>query len=133
MSLHSLHGFTTLFTDVDTEQLKTQIHFDTDSVFFVCDNFTTGHICNDIQWFVPGSLYQTNKVQQLQMDLAHVFKIEHLISVWFMTMTQDMLLSRQLPISSQLTSCFPQDVFLRSSLMSMGIQCQCKLWQGDQN
>jgi hypothetical protein len=61
MSSLSLHGFTTLFAGVDTEQLNTQIHFDTDSVFFVCDNSTTGHICNDIQQFVPGSLYQTNK------------------------------------------------------------------------
>jgi hypothetical protein len=61
MVSHSLHGFTTLFADVDTEQLNTQILFDTDSAFFVCDNSTTGHICNDIQQFVPGSLYQTNK------------------------------------------------------------------------
>ena len=41
--------------------MNTQIHFDTDSVFFVCDNSTTGHICNDIRKFVPGSLRQTNK------------------------------------------------------------------------
>jgi hypothetical protein len=61
MVSHSLHGFTTLFADVDTEQINTQIHFDTDSVFFVYDNSTTGHICNDIQQFVPRSLYQTNK------------------------------------------------------------------------
>ncbi len=54
---HSLHGFTTSFADVDTEQLNTQIHFNTDSVFFVCDNSTTGHICNDIQRFIPGSLH----------------------------------------------------------------------------
>ncbi len=58
---HSLYGFTALFADIDTEQLNTQIHFDTDSVFFVCDNSTTGHICNHIQRFVPGSLHQTNK------------------------------------------------------------------------
>ncbi len=57
----SLCRFTTLFADVDTEQLNTQIHSDTDSVFFACDNSTTGHICNDIQRFVPESLYQTNK------------------------------------------------------------------------
>jgi hypothetical protein len=61
MSSHSLHGFTTLFADVDTEQLNTQIHFYTNSVFFVCDNSTTGHICNDIRQFVPGSLHQANK------------------------------------------------------------------------
>ena len=54
-------GFTTSFADVDTEQLNTQIHFDTDSLFFVCDNSTTGHICNDIRKFVPGSIRQTNK------------------------------------------------------------------------
>jgi hypothetical protein len=56
-----LHGFTSSFADGDTEKLNTQIHFDTDSVFFVCDNSTTGHICNDIQKFVPGTLHQTNK------------------------------------------------------------------------
>jgi hypothetical protein len=44
---HSLYGFTALFADIDTVQLNTQIHFDTDSVFFVCDKFTTGYICND--------------------------------------------------------------------------------------
>ncbi len=58
---HSLHGFTTSFADVDTEQLNTQICFDTDSVFFVCDNSTTGNICNDIQRFIPGCLHQTNQ------------------------------------------------------------------------
>jgi hypothetical protein len=55
------HGFSTLFADVDIEWLNTQIHFNTDSDFFVRDNSTTGHICNDIQQFVPGSLHQTNK------------------------------------------------------------------------
>jgi hypothetical protein len=49
-------GFTTSFADVDTEKLNTQVHFDTDSSFFVCNNSTTGHICNDIQKFVPGSI-----------------------------------------------------------------------------
>jgi hypothetical protein len=57
LSSCSLHGFTTSFADVDSEQLNTQTRFDTDSVFFVCDNSTTGHICNDIQKFVPGTLY----------------------------------------------------------------------------
>ncbi len=46
-------GFTTSFADVDSEQ--------SDSVFFVCDNSTTGHICNDIQKFVQGTIRQTNK------------------------------------------------------------------------
>ena len=32
-----------------------------DSVFFVCDNSTTGHICKDILKFIPGSLCQPNK------------------------------------------------------------------------
>jgi hypothetical protein len=59
--LSSLHGFTSSFTDGDSEKLNTQIHFDTDSVFFVCDNSTTGHICKDIQKFTPGLLHQTNK------------------------------------------------------------------------
>jgi hypothetical protein len=49
-------GFTTSFANVDTEQLNTQVHFDTDSSFFVCDNSTTGHICNDIRKFIPGSI-----------------------------------------------------------------------------
>ncbi len=44
----SLHGFTSSFADGNTEQLNTQIHVDTDLIFFVCDNSTTGHICNDI-------------------------------------------------------------------------------------
>jgi hypothetical protein len=38
-----------------------QIHFNTDSVFLVCNNLTTGDICNDICKFIPGSLHQTNK------------------------------------------------------------------------
>ena len=49
-------GFTTSFADVDKEKLNTQIHVDTDSSFFVCDNSTTGYICNDIWKFVPGSI-----------------------------------------------------------------------------
>ncbi len=49
MGSHSLYGFTASFADIDTEQLNMQIHFDIDSVFFVCNNSTTGHICNDIQ------------------------------------------------------------------------------------
>jgi hypothetical protein len=54
--------FTTSFADGDSEKLNTQIHSDTDSVFFVCNNLTTtGHICNDICKFIPGSLHQTNK------------------------------------------------------------------------
>jgi hypothetical protein len=59
--LGSLHSFTSSFADGDMEQLNSQVHFDTDSVFFVCDNSTTGHICNDIHKFIPGSLCQTNK------------------------------------------------------------------------
>ena len=57
----SLHGFTSSFADGDAGKLNTQIHFDTDSIFFVCDNSTTGHICNDIRKFIPGTLHQTNK------------------------------------------------------------------------
>jgi len=33
-------GFTTSYADVDTEKLNTQIHFDTESSFFICDNST---------------------------------------------------------------------------------------------
>jgi hypothetical protein len=61
LSSCSSHVFTTSFVDVDSEQVNTQTHFDTDLVFFVCDNSTTGHICNYIQKFVPGTLQQTNK------------------------------------------------------------------------
>ncbi len=56
-----LNGFTSSFADGDSEQLNAQVHFDTNSVFFVCDNSTTGHICNDIRKFIPGSICQTNK------------------------------------------------------------------------
>ena len=56
-----LHGFTTSFADADLERLNTQVPFDTDSIFFVCDNSTTGHICNDLQKFIPGTLQQTNR------------------------------------------------------------------------
>jgi hypothetical protein len=59
--LSLLQRFTTSFADGDSEKLNTQIDFDTDLVFFVCDNSTTGHISNNIQKFIPGSLCQTNK------------------------------------------------------------------------
>jgi hypothetical protein len=61
LSSSSPYGFTTSFADVDSEQLNTQIHFDRDLVFFVCDKSTTGHICNDIQKIVPDTLWKTNK------------------------------------------------------------------------
>ena len=54
-----LNGFTTSLADVDLECMNTQISFDSDSTFFVCDNSTTGHICNDVKKFVPGTLHQT--------------------------------------------------------------------------
>ena len=56
-----LKGFTTSLADVDLEEMNTQISFDTDSTFFVCDNSTTGHICNDVKKFVPGTLHQTGR------------------------------------------------------------------------
>ena len=56
-----VQGLTTSFADADAEKLNTQIHIDTDSILFVCDNSTTGHICNDVRKFIPGSLHQTNK------------------------------------------------------------------------
>jgi hypothetical protein len=52
----SLYSFTTLFADVESDQLNTQTHFDADSIFFVCDDSTTGHICKGIQKFIPGTL-----------------------------------------------------------------------------
>ena len=52
-------SFTTSLADADLETLNIQIPFDTDSVFFVCDNSTTGHICNDIRKFVPGTIRNT--------------------------------------------------------------------------
>jgi hypothetical protein len=67
-------GFTISFADIDTEKLNTQVHFDTDSTFFVCDNSTTGHICNDIQKFIPDSIRQMNKTFRLRMGLVLVFK-----------------------------------------------------------
>jgi hypothetical protein len=57
----NLHGFTVSFADVNSEQLNTQVHIDTDSIFFVCNISTTGHICNDIQKFIPDNMQQTNK------------------------------------------------------------------------
>jgi hypothetical protein len=54
-------GFATSFADADSENMNMQVHFDTDSIFFVCDNSTTGHICYDLKKFVPGSLRQSNK------------------------------------------------------------------------
>jgi hypothetical protein len=57
-----LQGFTTSFADGDSEKLNTQIHFNTDSVFSVCNNSTTGQICNDICKLIPGSVHQTNNV-----------------------------------------------------------------------
>jgi hypothetical protein len=59
--ISSFQGFTTSFADGDSEKCSTQVHFDTDSIFFVCDNSTTGLICNDVQKFIPSSLCQTNK------------------------------------------------------------------------
>ena len=35
--------------------------FDTDSILFVCDNSTTGRICNGLQKFILGTLQQTNR------------------------------------------------------------------------
>ena len=55
-----LHGFTTSFADADTKHLNIQVPFDTYSIFFDCDNSTTGHICNDLLKFIPGTLQQTN-------------------------------------------------------------------------
>jgi hypothetical protein len=51
--LASLHRFTSSFADGDSEKLNTQIHFNMGSVFFVCNNSTTGHICNNVRKFVP--------------------------------------------------------------------------------
>jgi hypothetical protein len=55
-SLDLLSGYTTSFADADSEKINTQIHFNTDSIFFVCNNSMTGHICNDKRKFIPGSL-----------------------------------------------------------------------------
>jgi hypothetical protein len=39
-----LQGFTTSFADGNLEKLNKQSHLDTESVFFVCNNPTTGHL-----------------------------------------------------------------------------------------
>ncbi len=59
--ISSFQGFTTSFADGNSEKLNTQVHFDTDSIFFVCDNSRTGHICNYVQVFIPCSICQMNK------------------------------------------------------------------------
>ena len=51
--------FTTSLADADLETPNTQVPFDTDSIFFVCDNSSTGHICNDIRKFIPGTVRNT--------------------------------------------------------------------------
>ena len=50
---NNLHSFTTSFADANEEQLNIQVPFNTDSIFFVCDNSTSGHICNDLLMFIP--------------------------------------------------------------------------------
>ncbi len=60
-SLDSLSGYTTSFADADSEKINTQIHFNTDSIFFVWNNSTTGYVCNDVRKFIPGSPWQSNK------------------------------------------------------------------------
>ena len=47
---------------MDVEKLNTQVPFDTDSIFFFCENSTTGHICNDLLRFVPGSLQKMTRI-----------------------------------------------------------------------
>ena len=53
------HAFTTCLADGDQERMNTQVPFDTNSIFFVCDNSSTGHICNDVSKFVPGTMRDT--------------------------------------------------------------------------
>ncbi len=76
-----LQGFTTSFADGDSEKLNTQIHFNTDSVFSVCNNSTTGQICNDICKLIPGSVHQTNNVWLQLMELVHAFKKEQSVFI----------------------------------------------------
>ena len=60
-----LHGFTTSFADADAdadaEQINIQVPFDTNSICFVCENSTTGHICNDTLKLIQGTLHKTNR------------------------------------------------------------------------
>jgi len=53
------YALTTCLADVDQERMNTQVPFGTDSVFFVCDNSSTGHICNEVSKFVPGTMRDT--------------------------------------------------------------------------
>ena len=69
-----LQIFTTSFVDVDVEKLNTQVTFNTDSIFFVCDNSTTGHICNDLLRFVPGSLQQITRRLTTSNDTGPPFQ-----------------------------------------------------------
>ena len=56
-----LKGFTKSFADADVEKLNNQVPFDTDLIFFVYDNSTKGHNCNDLLRFVPGSLHKKTR------------------------------------------------------------------------
>ena len=60
-ALNPMHAFTTSMAGTNDEGLNGQVHFDTDSIFFVCDNSTTGHICNDFRKFIPGTLRQSGR------------------------------------------------------------------------
>ena len=57
---NNLNGFTTSYADADSEQLNMQVPFDIYSIFFVCDNSTTGHICKNLIKFITGTLHYTN-------------------------------------------------------------------------
>ena len=59
---------------MDVEKLNTQVPFDTGSIFFVCDNSTTGHICNELLRFVPCSLQQTTRRLTTANGTGHPFK-----------------------------------------------------------
>jgi hypothetical protein len=72
----SLHGFTSSFADGDTEKLNTQIHFDIDSVFFVCDNSTTVTSATTFESLFLELFIKQTKVSLLQMELVHVCKRE---------------------------------------------------------
>jgi hypothetical protein len=115
---------TTSFADSDSEQLNMQIHFDTDSIFFVCNNSTTGHICNDFRNLSRAPFDKLTKASRLQMKWVLVFK-KVLLKFDSLTMRKHSISSFWTTVSIiqifQLILSL-RDILQRNSLMQMAIQ-----------